>query len=1026
MTQPLNFQEIVMTLQRFWAEQGCVIWQPYYAQIGAGTMNPATYLRVLGPEPWRVAYVEPSIRPDDGRYGENPNRMQMHYQFQVIIKPDPGNPQDIYLRSLEALGIDLRKHDIRFVEDNWEQPALGAWGLGWEVWLDGQEITQYTYFQQAGGIMLDPVSVEITYGLDRIAIALQRVAGFQDIRWNEGFTVGDVNLQAEQEHSKYYFEFADVARLREMYDLFEAEAQAAIANRLVLPAHDYVLKCSHTFNVLDTRGAIGVTERQAFFGRMRNLSSRVAQLYLEQRQRLEYPWLEKARFSQPAKQQDGETDGHVQGKEVDSARPALEVLPEGPADFVLEIGTEELPANDLRAALDQLRKRAPLLLKDLRLAHGELRVLGTPRRLVVYVQGLSASQEDLEQVVKGPPAGRAFDSLGQPTPAAEGFARSKGVDVSELQVQEMDGGSYAVAVVRSPRRPAPAVLSAALPGLIASLRFDKAMRWNQANVPFSRPIRWLLALFGEQVVPFELAGLASGRATRGLRAKEPEGFTLSSPARYLRALEEQGVLLDEGERRESIRTQVTQLAAEINGQADLDPALLVEVANLVESPKALRGAFDPAYLELPPEVLISVMKKHQRYFPVSSAGEPQEGQRNLLPYFIAIRNGDSLGMDLVVEGNEHVIRARFSDAAFFIEEDLKRSLEEYLPRLKTLSFQQDLGTMWDKTERLQDLVPDLVPHLGLDAQEAGTAVRAARLCKADLATKMVVEMTSLQGTIGRYYAVRSGEEQAVAKAIFEHYLPRFSGDVLPATRPGLAVAIADRLDTLAGLFAAGLAPTGAKDPFALRRAALGLVQNLITWEMDFDLRVGLAAAAARLPQALSRDPEEANSRAEACLDFIIERLRNLLLEQGYRHDLVEAVLAQQGHIPASAARAVEALSAWVARPDWRKILPAYARCVRITRGLPETYPLSGDQLIEPAEQELYAALRRAENEPRKPGSVDDFLEAFLPLIPSIDRFFDEVLVMTEDAAQRENRLGLLQRIAALAHGVADMSKVEGF
>ncbi|MBN2148066.1 MAG: glycine--tRNA ligase subunit alpha, partial [Anaerolineales bacterium] len=253
MTTPMNFQSMIMTLHDFWATQGCLIWQPYYQQVGAGTLNPATALRVLGPEPWNVAYVEPSIRPDDGRYGENPNRMQMHYQFQVILKPDPGNPQELYLQSLEALGIDPRQHDFRFVEDNWESPALGAWGLGWEVWLDGQEITQFTYFQQAGGTPLDPVAVEITYGLDRIAIALQRVRGFTEIRWNDLLTAGDVNLQAEQENCEYYFEIADVQRMQQMYELYQQEAEACLAKGLVLPAHDYILKCSHTFNVLDSR-----------------------------------------------------------------------------------------------------------------------------------------------------------------------------------------------------------------------------------------------------------------------------------------------------------------------------------------------------------------------------------------------------------------------------------------------------------------------------------------------------------------------------------------------------------------------------------------------------------------------------------------------------------------------------------------------------------------------------------------------------------------------------------------------------
>ena len=284
-----SFQSIILKLQTFWSERGCVLWQPYYTQVGAGTMNPATFLRVLGPEPWNVAYVEPSVRPDDGRYGENPNRFQLHYQFQVILKPDPGNPQEIYLKSLKAIGIDPRQHDIRFVEDNWEQPAISAWGLGWEVWLDGQEITQFTYFQQVGGLPLDPVAVELTYGLERILIALNNAKAIWDEEWAPGVTYGEVRRQEEREHSRYYFEVADVQAMREVFDRFEREANACLEQGLVLPAHDYVLKCSHIFNTLDTRGAVGVTERQAYFRRMRELARRVAEAYLEQRKLLEYP-----------------------------------------------------------------------------------------------------------------------------------------------------------------------------------------------------------------------------------------------------------------------------------------------------------------------------------------------------------------------------------------------------------------------------------------------------------------------------------------------------------------------------------------------------------------------------------------------------------------------------------------------------------------------------------------------------------------------------------------------------------------
>jgi glycyl-tRNA synthetase len=1000
MTQPLDFQTIIFTLQKFWAEQGCLIWQPYYQQVGAGTMNPATALRVLGPEPWNVAYVEPSIRPDDGRYGENPNRMQMHYQFQVILKPDPGNPQELYLQSLEALGIDLKQHDVRFVEDNWESPALGAWGLGWEVWLDGQEITQFTYFQQAGGRLCDPVSVEITYGLDRIAIALQRVNGFTEIRWNDTVTCGDVNLAGEQEHSRYYFEIADVQRLQQMYDLYEREAEACLESNLVLPAHDYMLKCSHTFNVLDTRGAIGVTERQAYFGRMRELSRRIADLYLEQRQRLEYPWL---------KEREAASSGLASATSVGG--------PDHPAPFLLEIGSEELPANDLDQLLVQLEERSAAFLDELRLAHGEIKVYGTPRRLVMHVEALSPGQPDLEQVVKGPPAARAYDTLGQPTKAAEGFARSRGISVHDLVVQDIDGGQYVTARVSQKGRPTLTVLAEALPGFIASLKVDKAMRWNASNVYFSRPVRWLLALYGEAVVPFQYAGLEAGRTTRGLRTSDLTEFEARSSEDYFRYLQTQGILLNRQERQRVIAGQVAQLAEQVQGTTPEDAGLLAEVTNLVEAPSAILGSFEASHLTLPREVLISVMKKHQRYFPLMS-GE------KLLPYFVAVCNRGAQipgGMELIVEGNEHVVRARFADANFFVREDRKHSLAHYLGRLATLTFQTRLGSMLDKVQRITRLVELLSPQLGLTEREQATAHRAAELCKADLGTHMVIEMTSLQGLMGRYYALQDGESAAVAQAIFEHYLPRFTGDRAPESKAGLVVGIADRLDTLSGLFAAGLAPSGAKDPFGQRRAALGLVQGLVAHNLDFDVRRAIQELAAReLP--IPAEPD----RLEACIQFVVERLRNYLLDQHLRYDIVDAVLAVQGHNPASAYQAAQELIRWVERPDWHTILPAYARCVRITRDISERLAVQPELFVEAVETELWEAVGATEQNIQEPASPEAFLQTFLPMIPVINRYFDTVLVMTEDAAVRQNRLGLLQQIAGLGSQCADFSRLEGF
>jgi len=1002
MKEALDFQSLIMALEKFWADNGCLIWQPYHTEVGAGTMNPATSLRVLGPEPWNVGYVEPSIRPDDGRYGENPNRFYQHTQYQVILKPDPGNPQELYLQSLEAMGIDPGQHDIRFVEDNWKSPALGAWGLGWEVWLNGLEITQFTYFQQSGGQPLDPVSVELTYGLERIAMALQGVRDFKEIRWSRDYNYGDVQLQSEQQFSKYAFELADVDHMKELYRIYESEANRCLDEKQTLPAHDFVLKCSHTFNLLDTRGAVGVTERAGFFHRMRDLSRRVAESYLEERMDLKYPWLGRGEDS-PAK----------------VVNPSPGKAPAAPAPFVLEIGTEELPPGDVQDAIQQLEKAAPAMFADLRLAYEGLQLLATPRRLVLSLAELAHRQQDLEQLVKGPPRERAFDPDGKPTRAAEGFAKSKGVALEDLEIKEIEGGEYVVAVERKTGLPAQDVLSAALPDLIQSLNFRQSMRWNDPKLAFSRPIRWLLALHGDSRIPFRYAGLEARPVTRGLRfIGRGEDIEVSTPADYFDALGKQGILLDQEKRRQRILTDVKYLAGQAGGEVSDDPALLGEVTHLVEAPTALLGEFDPAYLDLPREVLISVMKKHQRYFPVEKDGE-------LLPYFITIANkpsreGEYPQLPLITQGNTDVILARFADAKYFVKADQEKPLAAYLPALDTLTFQVDLGSMGDKTKRVRNLVDRLADLIGLTGDDLEISRRAAELCKADLATQMVVEMTSLQGVMGYYYARSSGEKEPVALAIREQYLPSSVNDPAPSTLPGLVVGLADRLDSLAGLFAAGLAPTGSKDPFAQRRAALGLVGNLIHWDLDLDLAQALDAAIQDLPIEISPD------NREACLRFIQDRLHNYLRESGYPYDVVDAVVAVQGHNPASAFRAVKVLTAWVQKDDWEITLDSFARCVRITRDLDQLYPVDPALFLEKEEKRLGEAAAKAAETALTPGDLEGFFAIFTPLIPLITDFFDNVLVMDEDQKIRENRLGLLQGISKLAESNLDMTRLEGF
>ena len=593
-----------------------------------------------------------------------------------------------------------------------------------------------------------------------------------------------------------------------------------------------------------------------------------------------------------------------------------------------------------------------------------------------------------------------------------GFAKKNNIDPSSLEVREEGNNKYVFALVKQTGRPTPEILAEALPKLVADIKFEKSMRWNESAVAFSRPIRWYVALLGDMVIPFEYAGVMSGNTSRGLRPYDSPEIKIPSADKYFDIIREAGILLDKEERKAAIVQQVKEAASLVGGEAIIEDGLLNEVTNLIEMPTAVMGGFDKEFLSLPRDVLISVMKKHQRYFPVAQL--PITNYQ-LLPHFIAIRNGDDIGMDTVREGNEHVLGARFADANFFVREDLKLKLEEFRPKLAGLMFHTKLGSMLDKSDRMLKLGAEVGAMLGYkDAALVKNYARAVYLAKADLATQMVTEMTSLQGIIGGEYALRSGESKEVAAGIAEQY------QTVPQTKEGLVVALSDRLDSLVGLFAAGLAPTGAKDPFGLRRAAIGTVQPLIEHDADFNLAEAIKKSAKTQPIEVQ---EEAQKQI---LEFIGGRLSVVLKDLGYRHDVVEAVLAEQRNAvnPAAAARAVNQLSAWTSRADWSTILPGYARCVRITRDQKESFKVDEKLLVEAEEKALFKAVQ--ETAKHQPSTVNEFLEIIVKLIPSINAFFDKVLVMAEDKKVKENRLGLLQQIAKLSGGIADLSALEGF
>lgn len=1007
----LTMQEALLVLNKYWTEHGCLVVQPMNTEVGAGTLNPATFLRVQGPEPWRVAYVEPSVRPDDSRYGENPNRLQTHTQYQVILKPEPGNAQELFLGSLQALGIDTAAHDIRFVEDNWASPALGAWGLGWEVWLDGLEITQFTYFQQAGGITLDPVSVEITYGMERILMALQGVNHFKDLQYAPGVTYGEAFGQAEYEMSRYYLDEADLETQRSLFEAYAREARRMLDVRLPVPAYSFVLKCSHAFNVLDARGAISTTERARSFARMRGLAHEVAELWVSRREELGFPLGRvSSTDSAPADASVSGTPAQAAAEEPVRAEQDTVAPPAaaGSTTLVVEIGVEEMPPAEVTRTSQAVHDALTEKLGATRLGHGDIRVDASPRRVIATVVGVEPREADYEQTVRGPRVSAAYDAEGNPTKAAVGFARSNGAEPADLGRVTVGANEHVALTRQVVGRSAEEVLSSLLSEVVTGLRSEKNMRWNAPRLSFTRPIRWIMALLGEQIVPFTVSSLTSGRTTQVHRDATPPTVEVPTADGYLPFLKEHGILADAAERRRLVVDGATRLAAGVGGHIQVEQygALIDEITNLVESPTPILGNFDPKYLTLPADILVTVMRKHQRYLPVVDA----EGR--MLPHFIAVANG-SCDHDVVRHGNEAVLRARYEDASFFWKADLETPLSEMREKTHLLTFEERLGSMADRADRISAIARRLAKVIGLSGTDHEVLERAATLTKFDLGSQMVTELSSLAGVMAREYAVRAGESEAVAKALYENELPRSAGDALPDTLPGALLALADRLDLLVGLFAIGAEPTGSSDAFGLRRSALGVVNILLSRSDLAAIRLSQALAIAAEHQVVPVEPKHLEDAAQ----FVLRRFEQQLIELGHSTTDVRAVLVR-GDSPRLATRTLVELEGLQGDKRFATVLAAFQRVRRIVPiGLEAVY--DPDQLKEPAEQALHAALAKCRQVLDGETSLVRFNAETGELVDAVNIFFDNILVMAEEPGVRANRLGLLASVRDLAEGIVD-------
>ena len=679
--------------------------------------------------------------------------------------------------------------------------------------------------------------------------------------------------------------------------------------------------------------------------------------------------------------------------------------------LLLEIGTEEVPAHVMPGILSQLKENAAKTFDELRIEYKNIKTLGTPRRSALLVEGLAEQQADLSKENRGPAVNIAFDADGNPTKAAQGFARGQGVKPEELVTKD----GYVYAMVHEKGGQTVDLLGETLKGLVDGLNFPNNMHWSDLDYKFIRPLRWLVALYGQDVIDFEVANVKSGRTSRGHRFLSEGDFEIANAEDYVEACRKASIIVDQNERCEMIRQQIAEVAAANGGQAEVNEDLLEEVLYLVEYPTALCGKFDEKYLALPAEAVITPMRDHQRYFPVLKDGQ-------LLPLFITIRNGGKEHLETVQHGNERVLRARLEDAQFFFDEDRKKTLEQHGEKLKTVVFQDGLGTIYDKALRLEVLAGYIADAIGANEQDKKDAVRAAKLAKADLVTGMVTEFTELQGVMGREYALLDGETKAVAQAIDEHYMPRFAGDSQPASVAGRIVSLADKIDTIVGTFSRGLIPTGSQDPFALRRQALGIVNMLKEAQYHISLNQLVAKAMELLKIA---DAGQQAKLQNDVADFMKLRLKNVLADAGIRYDVVDAVFVTVDDIYGVFLRA-QAVNEAV-KQDMEKTIQAFVRTGNIARKAEDVQAaVEAGLLAEQVEKDLCKAYEAVASKVEKEVAAQDYAGAIATLsqlAAPIDAFFDGVMVMDKDEKIKNNRLGLLKLVDNLICQVADFSKI---
>lgn len=953
----ITFQEIVQRLNHFWKEKGCALHFGYDLEAGAGTFNPVTFFHCLGEAPYQAAFVEPSRRPTDGRYGRHPNRVQLFHQYQVILRPAPIDVQELYLKSLDALGLQIKEQDIQFVHDDWESPTLGAVGLGWEVRMNGMEISQFTYFQSMASIPVQPVVVELTYGLERLAMYLQKQPSIFKLHWNAEYTFEQTSRRLEQEWSQYNFNIASTDMWKKHFEDFEEEVKKLLAAQLPLPAYDFAIKASHAFNILDARGILSATERTHYIARIRNLNREIASLYIAT--------LEE-KDTCPQKNIDPPIPSVLPLPDVDFSKQCAKDL------FVFEVGSEELPASDVEKGILSLKKRMEEICSSHAIEYGRLDVFGSPRRFTIIIHQLCEYVKiSPKSPQKGPRVSQAFTADGTPTIAGKKFMQAMGAPLLDYEsikkqtpkdwdnvegsvfINTLNDLEYLYGTMRTKYASIYQLFSEALPEAFAQITLPKKMVWDSSLFPYPRPIRWIFSMYGKKLFPCRIAHVSSGYYTRGHPQKSKGAIKLTSAQEYLAAfnLREDSIpnsnmtpgmdptnsqiILDVNKRfsiiqkkmQEIIESQCLTVPSEqdpttskkTNNATALSPisnvlhndtckALMKYLAFSLENPELALVHIEKRFLELPHAVIQSVLYNHQQWFFLTPPPPS--------PPFCVVPSDNTLTA-AILNDCKAVLSARLEDATFLLEQDKSLGLEKLNERLTSIILHERLGSLADKRARLCSIVESLhqwVPqHLSKQVQIVHLR-EAAYLCKADLASLLVSEFPELQGEIGSFYYEISHGKGPIPSGMKELYL---SQHTTPETPLGVLLNLADKMDNINSYFWAELQPTSSTDPYALRRQAISvfhmLLKNKISGPLEQLIKI-------TFPKTLPYAPlPEAHTTQQAIFDFMQKRLDQFIsahYPEG-SDDLKGIVAAQQRispyteHNPFDLYDIYQRLQAWI-------------------------------------------------------------------------------------------------------------------